>query len=94
MPTIDSMGDIIDTHNRIREACYRLARSNPEGVLKDDAWLRNALQENDITLSDAGNQIQCYGSCYTSQTWDHEHFDFYVDKSDVALELVRMRCQT
>lgn len=78
---------VIDDFNRLREACYELAREDRGELMEGDAWLRSALQESDLNLEFQGDAIECWGSAYTTQTWDHEPFRFRLPLERVTARL-------
>jgi hypothetical protein len=68
---------IIDGYNNLRETCLLIAKSNDE-LMGEYAWLRFAICDPDITLELAPDGVVCYGSAYTRQTMDNEHFSFTI----------------
>jgi len=61
----------------LRETCLVIAKLNDD-LMGVDAWLKFAITDSDITLSFTERGIVCYGSAYTMQTMDNEHFSFMV----------------
>lgn len=78
---------VIDDYNRLREACYELARAHCGELMADDAWLRYALQESDLNLEFQGDAIECWGSAYTTQTMSREPFRFRLPLEQVTTRL-------
>lgn len=84
-----SLEQIINEHNELRERCCKLAKENGGERMGSYAWLRGALTESDITLQYGEGGIRCFGHTYTSQTWDHEWFEFEISVSDLATDKLR-----
>ncbi|QIN94141.1 hypothetical protein PP459_gp092 [Streptomyces phage Wakanda] len=75
--------EIIEGYNSLREKCLELAKKNP-ALFGEDAWLRGAIQEEDITLDFIeGVGVECHGLAYTTQTMDHEVFCFVIPFSEL-----------
>jgi len=68
---------LIDGYNSLRETCLVIAKLNDE-LMGSDRWLKFAIMDSDINLEFAGDGIVCYGSAYTTQTMDNEHFSFTI----------------
>ncbi|WNN94716.1 hypothetical protein SEA_PHREDRICK_152 [Streptomyces phage Phredrick] len=68
---------VIDGYNDLRETCLVIAKLNDE-LMGPDRWLKFAIQDSDITLMFTERGIVCYGSAYTTQTMDNEHFSFMI----------------
>lgn len=75
--------EMIDGYNELREKCLEIAKRDNGRLMDSDAWLRFAIMESDITLAFTGYGIECYGSAYTTQTMDHEHFSFTIPLSEL-----------
>lgn len=75
--------EMIDGYNELREECLGLAKMDNGKLLGEYAWLRFAILDSDIILAFTGYGIQCYGSAYTTQTMDHEYFDFTIPLSEL-----------
>lgn len=74
-------------HNDLREFCEDIASKNNGELMGEYAWLRHAMQARDITLTATPNGIQCYGTCWTTKTMDHEWFDFIIPLDLIPEEL-------
>jgi hypothetical protein len=75
---------IIEGYNSLREKCLELAKRNNGALMGDDAWLRGAIIEQDITLDFIeGVGIECHGTAFTMQTVDHEAFCFTIPFSEL-----------
>jgi hypothetical protein len=79
-----SLEEIIEGYNSLREKCLELAKRDSGALMGQDAWLRWAIQEQDITLDFIeGVGIECHGLAYTTQTMDHEVFCFVIPFSEL-----------
>ncbi|ASR75504.1 hypothetical protein SEA_MILDRED21_97 [Streptomyces phage Mildred21] len=74
---------IIEEYENLREKCYRAIKRGDRKLLGSDYWLRAAIQETDIQMIVHANGIECYGSCYTMQTMDTEHFSILIPLSEL-----------
>jgi hypothetical protein len=74
----ETVSRVIDIYDDLRSKCYALARKNDGELMGEDAWLRNAMSDTDITLEWRNDGMHCRGLAYTSQTWDHEPFAFTI----------------
>lgn len=74
---------IIEEYEALRGRCYKLARENDGKRMGEYAWLRFAMQEEEINMQRVLGGIECYGSTYTTQTMDFESFDFFVPLSEL-----------
>lgn len=82
-----NIGDAIDKHNELRRWCADTAKRNNGAAMGDDAWLRYALSEHDITLDWDNHGINCWGMTFTSQTMSNEHFSFTIPWDDIPDDL-------
>lgn len=69
---------VIELYDELREKCYKLAKANDGELMGKDAWLRHALLEGELRLQWGEDGVTCYGSTFTSQTQDHEWFEFTI----------------
>jgi hypothetical protein len=77
--------EIIEGYKNLRYKCYELAM-NDDKLLGSDAWLKYAIQEDEINLWFYENRIECSGMTYTSQTMSSESFCF-----SIPMELLKER---
>jgi hypothetical protein len=77
-----NLEEIIDGYNILRDRCLAIAKKSP-ALLGEYAWLRYAISDGDITLGFTEDGINCYGNTYTTQTMDHEWFDFLIPFSEL-----------
>lgn len=78
-----SYEEVIDEYNDLREKCYELARMNDGELMGSSSWLRGVILESEINLDYSQEGIHCHGHTYTSQTMDHEYFDFIIPLSEL-----------
>lgn len=68
----------IEAYEALRERCYRAAQANDGALMGDAAWLRFAMSDHEMRLSAGPAGISIHGTTYTTQTMDHEWFDFFI----------------
>ena len=76
--------DFIDKYNELRYTIEKMTRADPT-IMGRDAWLVHAMQASDMILGDTDTMIAIHGSTYTTQTMDHEWFEFMIPKADIEL---------
>ena len=76
--------DFIDKYTELRYTIEKMTRADPT-IMGRDAWLVHAMQASDMILGDTDTMIAIHGSTYTTQTMDHEWFEFMIPKADIEL---------
>jgi hypothetical protein len=73
---------IIEEYNILRIRALQLAKEKPE-LLGEFAWLRNAIQDEEVTLHFLDDNIALSGHTFTTQTMSSEWFWFEVPLSEL-----------
>lgn len=76
--THESTEAILDAYDALLTKCYQASQRDGAALMGKDRWLANAINESDLCLASTPEGIRCSGSTYTSQTMDHEWFDFTI----------------
>lgn len=75
---------------KITDAVYNLARDDAGKRMGDSAWLRYAMQESDIILSEVNDKfVYVYGHAFTTQTQGTEWFEFQIATNEVFEYIAR-----
>jgi hypothetical protein len=77
--------DFLDKYNELRVTVEKLITAEPTRLMRGDAWLVNAIDARDMTLTETEDCIVASGSAWSTQTMDHEWFELFIPKSDIEL---------
>jgi hypothetical protein len=80
-----NFAEIVEGYNAIMAAIMAAIESDPD-ILGDAKWLRWAIQESDLNISNVygdGSSVNVWGSTYTVQTMSNEFFDFDINLNDL-----------
>lgn len=78
------LSNIIEAYVGLRKRVYAALQANGGFALGPDAWLRNAIDEDQVQFTATSEGIDFYGTCYSMQTQSSEFFSGFLAYDDLA----------